>query len=73
VKSATHKAFGRGAWNWRLTRSAGHGAARSLIVVRTALPRIAPFRPIWRISRATVQRATLIPSRRNWRQTLRTP
>ena len=35
--------------------------------------RIAPRRPIFRISRATVQRATLKPSRRNCRQTLRTP
>ena len=73
VKSATHKAFGRGAWNWRFTRSAGHGAARSLIVVRTALPRVAPFRPMRLISRATVQRATSMPSRRNCRQTFRTP
>jgi hypothetical protein len=27
VKSATLKVFGRGAWNCRFTRSAGHGAA----------------------------------------------
>lgn len=46
VKSATHKAFGRDAWNWRFSRSAGHGAARSPIMVRTAVPRVAPFRPI---------------------------
>jgi hypothetical protein len=49
----------------------GHGAARSLIVVRTALPRVAPFMRL--ISRAAVQRATSRPSRRNCRQTLRTP
>jgi len=24
VRSATHKAFGRGAWNWRFARSAGY-------------------------------------------------
>ena len=35
--------FGRGAWNCRLTRSSGHGAASSLIVVRTVLPRTAPL------------------------------
>jgi hypothetical protein len=51
----------------------GHGAARLLIVVRTALPRVAPFRPMRLINRATVQRATSKPSRRNCRQTLRTP
>src|SRR3954468_13143292 len=54
--------FGRGAWNCRLTQSSGHGAALSLIVVRTGLPRTAPCRPMARISRATVQRTTLIPS-----------
>ena len=32
--------FGAGAWNCRLTWSSGHGAALSLIVVRTGLPRI---------------------------------
>ena len=51
----------------------GHGAARSLIVVRNALPCVAPFRPMRRISRATVQRAASMPSRRNCRQTFRTP
>ena len=45
----------------------------SLIVVRTGLPRITPARPISRISRATVQRATDTPSRIICRQTLRTP
>jgi hypothetical protein len=43
------------------------------IVVRTVLPRTAPCRPMARISRATVQRATLIPSRPSRRQTFRTP
>ena len=73
VKSLTHSAFGRGARNCRLTRSSGHGAALSLIVVLTGLPRTAPCRPMVRISRATVQRATPIPSRPSWRQTLRMP
>src|ERR1043165_3658287 len=51
----------------------GHGAAALLIVVRTVLPRTTPRRPILRIRRATVQRATAIPSRLSCRQTLRTP
>ena len=50
--------FGAGAQNCRLTRSSGHGADRSLIAVRTGLPRITPARAIARISRAIVQRAT---------------
>src|ERR1041385_6539486 len=44
VKSDSHKAFGRGALNGRLTRSSGHGAAALLIVVRTGLPRPMPRR-----------------------------
>ncbi|CAO3358946.1 hypothetical protein [Azospirillum melinis] len=44
-----------------------------LIVVRTALQRVAPFRPLCFINLATVQRATSMPSRRNCRHTLRTP
>ena len=36
------KRFGRGALNWRLTWSSGHGVALSLIVVLTGLPRITP-------------------------------
>ena len=43
-----------------------------LIVVRIVLPRTTPCRPIVRITRATVQRATAIPSRPSCRQTLRT-
>ena len=49
------------------------GAAGLPIVVFIALPRIAPDSPICRISRAVVQRATAIPSRPSYRQTLRTP
>jgi hypothetical protein len=45
-----------------------------LIVVRTLLwPRPTPGRPVIRIRRATVQRATAIPSRPSCRQTFRTP
>ncbi len=73
VKSDTHSWLGRCALNWRLTRSSGHGALASLIVVRTALPRTTPRRPMRRINRSTVQRATVTPSRRNWCQTLSAP
>jgi hypothetical protein len=45
VKSLTHKAFGRGAWNCRFTRSRGPGAEASLSVVLILLPRTTPFRP----------------------------
>src|SRR4051794_9564464 len=47
--------------------------AALLMVVRTLLPRTTPCRPILRIRRATVQRATAIPSRSSCRQTFRTP
>jgi hypothetical protein len=47
--------------------------ALSLRVVLTSLPRTTPFRPICRISRSTVQRATSTVSRPSWRQTLRAP
>jgi hypothetical protein len=73
VKSDTHSAFGRGAWNCRLTLSSGQGAALSLTVVFTGFPRTAPCRPMPRISRSTVQRATLSPSRFNCRQIFRAP
>ena len=63
MKSETHSWFGRSARNCRLTRSSGHGALLSLIVVRTTLPRITPRSPSRRISRSTVQRATAVPSR----------
>jgi hypothetical protein len=56
-----------------LTRSAGHGAPLSGIVVLVSFPRTTPFMPICRISRATVQRATGVASRPSWRQTFRTP
>jgi hypothetical protein len=42
-------------------------------VVLVSFPRTTPFRPSTRISRATVQRATGVPSRPSWRQTFRTP
>ncbi|MBB6255236.1 hypothetical protein FHS74_005835 [Nitrospirillum iridis] len=56
-----------------MTWSSGQGAALSLTVVFTGLPRITPRKPKSRISRATVQRATAWSSRLNWCQTLRTP
>ena len=43
------------------------------IVVLNRRPRTAPWSPISRISRATLQRATRMPSRVNCRQILRTP
>ncbi|MET3528549.1 hypothetical protein ABID41_003691 [Phenylobacterium koreense] len=73
MKSDSHSRFGAGAWNWRFTWSSGQGAALSLIVVRTGLPRITPCKPNSRISRSTAQRVTEKPSRRICRQTLRTP
>ena len=73
VKSETHSAFGHSALSCRLARPSGQGLAGSLIVVRTGLPRTVPFRPIRRIRRDTVQRATSWPSRRSCRQALWTP
>ena len=73
VKSLTHSRFGEGAWNWRLTRSSGQGAAGFWTVVFTVLPRTAPRSPIARISLSTVHRATATPSRRSCRQTFRAP
>ena len=73
MKSDTQSSFGRGASNCRFTWSSGQGAAVSLTVVLTGLPRTTPCKPMRRISRATVQRATPSPSRLNCRQTLRTP
>jgi hypothetical protein len=73
VKSETHNAFGRSATNCRLTLSSGQGAALSLTVVLTDLPRTTPCRPMARISRSIVQRATVSPSRINCRQTFRAP
>ena len=55
MKSATHGMFGPGVRNWRWTRSSGQGAALSLIVARTGLPRMTPESPMPRIGRATVQ------------------
>ena len=65
--------FGRGALNCRLTRFSGQGAALSLIVVLTGLPRITPCKPSSRISRSTVHRVMSKPSRRICRHILRTP
>jgi hypothetical protein len=73
VKSDTQSRFGRGTRNCRFTRSAGHGAPLSGIVVLVSFPRTTPRKPNCRISCATVQRATDVPSRPSWRQTFRTP
>lgn len=73
VKSLTNSRFGRCALNWWLTRSSGHGAFASGTDVRTTLARMTPRRPALRIKRSTVQRATSVPSRRSWRQTLSAP
>ena len=43
------------------------------MVVLNVLPRVAPRRPIFRINRSTVQRATSIFSRLSCRQTFRVP
>ena len=40
--SDSHSLSGAGAWNRQFTWSSGHGAALSLTVVRTALPRMTP-------------------------------
>ena len=54
-------------------RSSGARGRCSLIVVLAGLPRTTPCNPTARINRATVHRATSLPSRRNCCQTLRTP
>jgi hypothetical protein len=73
VKSETQSWLGRSAWKARLTLSSGQGRAASGLVVTTFLPRTAPLSPISRISRSTVHRATVTPSRRNACQILRAP
>mgnify|MGYP002783864887 FL=1 len=42
-------------------------------IVLVSFPRIAPRKPVCRIRRASVQRATDVPSRLSWHQTFRTP
>jgi hypothetical protein len=71
--SATHKALGRLALKLRSTRSPGRAETSAGMVVRLFLPRTRPARPIWRIRRSTVQRATTTPSRFSWRHTLPAP
>ena len=63
MKSETHSWLSRSAKNHRLTRSSGHGAFMSLIVVRITLQRRTPCKPDRFIKRSTVQRATPTPSR----------
>ena len=58
----------------RSTRSlGGAGARRERVVTLKARPRRAPDSPSSRISRSTVQRATRMPSRFSWVQTLSAP
>ncbi len=71
VKSATHSWLGRSASNWRFTRSPAAASFR-LTVVRTFLPQRTPASPMTVIRRATVHLDTLMSSRSNCRQTLRT-
>jgi hypothetical protein len=73
VKSDTHSSFGRLAVKSRATRSSGQTTEASGIVVFTFLPRITPQSPIWRIRRATVQRAIFTFSRRSSFQTFFAP
>ena len=73
VMSETHRWFGRKATNERLTRSGGLGAAGSGVVVRRLAPRTRPVIPAWRISRSTVHRASVTPSRFSCFQTFRAP
>ena len=73
VKSDTHNAWGRGALNSRSTRSRGQAIEGSGTVVRTFLPRTTPRSPMTRIRRATVQRATPMPSRPSYRHTFLSP
>jgi hypothetical protein len=51
--------FGAAATKSRSTRSGARSACWSAIVVMTLLPRTAPAMPTSRISRSTVQRATV--------------
>lgn len=63
----------RAGWKSRLTRSPAPRPSLPGTVVRTRRPRVAPASSAWRIRRSTVQRATSMPSRRSWCQTLRAP
>jgi hypothetical protein len=58
VKSETHSAFARDAWNCRFTLSRGQDAADLPTIVFTALPRIAPESPISRHQPSDRARAT---------------
>ena len=71
--SATQSRSGASGEKSRRTRSRALGAAGSGIVVRLVLPRTAPARPSWRISRSMVHRATTMPSRLSWSHTFRAP
>ena len=64
MKSDTQSWLGRSAENSRLTRSRGHGAFMSLMVVRTTLPPAHALRKPRRFNNlSTVQRAGATPYR----------
>lgn len=71
VSSATQRRFGRVVVKCRCSRSSGRCAARSGIVVRTRRPRRRPCRPLVRNTRASVPRATGMPSRGSCRPAFR--
>ena len=58
VMSATHSSFGPKAAKCRFTRSAGHCSRGADRVVRGDLARRTPCRPMSRMRRSTVHRAT---------------
>ncbi len=72
--SATQRRFGAGAVKSRASRSAGRCPPASGTVVRGFFRLAdAPAMPSSRISRSTVHRATLMPSRRSCSHTFRAP
>jgi len=74
VMPATQRRFGAGAVKSRSSRSAGRASRRPGTVVRGFFrPAATPNRPISRISRSTVHRATPVPSRRSCSHTFRAP
>ncbi len=74
VISATQRRLGAGAVKSRSSRSAGLVSAPAGTVVRGFFrPAAIPKRPISRISRSTVHRATSMPSRRSCSHTFRAP
>ena len=72
--SATQSWFGLVATSSRCTRSGGRNAFSSARgVTLNARSRVAPRRPMSRMTRSTVHRATSMFSRPSWRQTMSAP